>query len=260
MAEKYRLAPLDLAELTPEQRSVADAILSGPRGGLRGPFEPWLRSPTLADRAQKLGEYCRFGNSLDKDLSELAILLTGKHFRAQFEFWAHARLAREAGLPDDIIEAVRKGKTPRFRRDTERAIYDLVTEYFATNRVSNATYKRAIEVLGEQGVVDVVGVVGYYSLVSMTLNVFQLELPAGEKAPLATPRASAAAPKAVAKKAPGRKPGRKNAAAKKPVEKAAGKKTAARKAAGKTPVRGKVGKKPAAKKAPARKKAAKKHR
>jgi 4-carboxymuconolactone decarboxylase len=261
MAEKYRLAPLDLAELTPEQRSVADAILSGPRGGLRGPFEPWLRSPTLADRAQKLGEYCRFGNSLDKDLSELAILLTGKHFRAQFEFWAHARLAREAGLPDDIIEAVRKGKTPRFRRDTERAIYDLVTEYFATNRVSNATYKRAIEVLGEQGVVDVVGVVGYYSLVSMTLNVFQLELPAGEKAPLATPRASsAAAPKAVAKKAPGRKPGRKNAAAKKPVEKAAGKKTAARKAAGKTPMRGKVGKKPAAKKAPARKKAAKKHR
>lgn len=206
MAEKYRLAPLDLAKLTPEQRAVADSIMSGPRGGLRGPFEPWLRSPVLADRAQKLGEYCRFSNSLPKDLSELAILLTGKRYRAQFEFWAHARLAQQAGLPDDIIEAVRLGKTPRFRRDVERVVYDVVTEYFTTNRVSDATYKRAIATLGEQGLVDLVGVVGYYSLVSITLNVFQMELPAGEKEPLAAPRAKkAAAKKPAAKKAPVRK-------------------------------------------------------
>jgi 4-carboxymuconolactone decarboxylase len=201
MAEKYRLAPLDLARLSPEQRSVADAIMSGPRGGLRGPFEPWLRSPVLADRAQKLGEYCRFSNSLPRDLSELAILLTGKRFRAQFEFWAHARLARQAGLPDDIIEAVRLGRTPRFRRPAEKVVYDVVTEYFATNRVSDGTYKRAIDTLGEQGLVDLVGVVGYYSLVSMTLNVFQMELPPGEKPPLAAPGATAA-PKRAAKKAP----------------------------------------------------------
>ena len=140
MAEKYRLAPLDLARLTPEQRAVADAIVSGPRGGLRGPFEPWLRSPVLADRAQKLGEYCRFSSSLPKDLSELAILLTGKRYRAQFEFWAHVRLARQAGLPEDIIEAVRLGRTPRFRRESERVVYDVVTEYFTTNRVSDAAY------------------------------------------------------------------------------------------------------------------------
>ena len=202
MAEKYRLAPLDLAKLTPEQRAVADAIMSGPRGGLRGPFEPWLRSPVLADRAQKLGEYCRFSSSLPKDLSELAILLTGKRYRSQFEFWAHMRLARQAGLPDDIIEAVRLGRTPKFRRDVERVVYDVVTEYFATNRVSDPTFKRAIEALGEQGLVDVVGTVGYYSLVSMTLNVFQMELPAGEKVPLAAPRAAKAAPKPAAKKAP----------------------------------------------------------
>ncbi len=203
-AEKYRLAPLDLAKLSPEQRSVADAIMSGPRGGLRGPFEPWLRSPVLADRAQKLGEYCRFSNSLPRDLSELAILLTGKRFRAQFEFWAHARLARQAGLPDDIIEAVRLGRTPKFQRPVEKVVYDVVTEYFATNRLSDATYKRAIDALGEQGLVDLVGVVGYYSLVSMTLNVFQMELPPGEKPPLAAPRATAA-PKRAAKKAPARK-------------------------------------------------------
>ena len=93
-----RLAPLDLNKLTPEQKKVADAIVAGPRGGLRGPFDPWLRRPELADRAQKLGEYCRFNNSLPRDLSELAICLVGRHFKAQYEFYAHARLAREAGL------------------------------------------------------------------------------------------------------------------------------------------------------------------
>jgi 4-carboxymuconolactone decarboxylase len=122
------------------------------------------------------------------------------------------RLARQAGLPDDIIEAVRLGRTPRFRRDVERVVYDVVTEYFATNRVSDATFKRAIDALGEQGLVDVVGTVGYYSLVSMTLNVFQLELPAGEKVPLAAPRAAKAAPRRAAKKPPARK----KAAAKNP--------------------------------------------
>lgn len=180
-----RLAPLDLDSLSPEQRTVADAIISGPRGGLRGPFESWLRSPQLADRAQKLGEYCRFGTSLPRDLSEFAILLTGKHWRAQFEFWAHARLAREAGLPEDIIEAVRTGETPAFRNDAQRAVHALVTEHFATNRVSDATYELALAQLGERGLVDLVGVVGYYCLVSMTLNVFDVGLPPGQPEPLA---------------------------------------------------------------------------
>ncbi len=175
-----RLAPLDLDQLQPGQRAVADAIISGPRGGLRGPFEAWLRSPELADRAQKLGEYCRFGTSLPRDLSEFAILLTGKHWKAQFEFWAHARLAREAGLPEDIIEAVATNVTPSFRNEAQRAVYAFVTEHFATNRVSDATYRLAIAELGERGVVDLVGVAGYYCLVSMTLNVFDVGLPPGE--------------------------------------------------------------------------------
>ncbi|OFW97227.1 MAG: hypothetical protein A3D94_13715, partial [Alphaproteobacteria bacterium RIFCSPHIGHO2_12_FULL_66_14] len=166
-----RLAPLDLNKLSPEQKTVADAILAGPRGGLRGPFEPWLRSPVLADRAQKLGEYCRFNNSLPKDLSELAICLVGRHFKAQFEFYAHARLAREAGLGADIVEAIRVRATPPFKRDVEKVVYDFVTEYLETNRVAAANYKRAVDALGEQGVVDLVGVCGYYMLVSMTLNV-----------------------------------------------------------------------------------------
>lgn len=180
-----RLAPIDLAKLSPEQKKVADAIVSGPRGGLRGPFEPWLRSPVLADRAQKLGEYCRFNNSLPRDLSELAICLIGRHFKAQFEFYAHARLAREAGLSADIVEAIRVRATPPFRRDVEKVVYDFVTEYLDTNRVAAPNYKRAVDAFGEQGVVDLVGVCGYYMLVSMTLNVFEVPLPPGEPEPLA---------------------------------------------------------------------------
>ncbi|MEO8539113.1 MAG: carboxymuconolactone decarboxylase family protein [bacterium] len=179
-----RLAPLDLDNLTPEQKEVADAIRSGPRGGLRGPFEAWLRAPGIADTAQKLGAYCRFGTSLPADINELAIILTGKHWKAQFEFWAHARLAREAGLDPAIIEAVRTGNQPSFTRDIERVVYDFVTEYLDTRRVSDITYRRALDTLGERGVVDLIGVVGYYGLVSMTLNVFEVELPEGEPNPL----------------------------------------------------------------------------
>ncbi len=179
-----RLAPLDLNALTPEQKTVADEIIAGPRGGLRGPFEPWLRSPGLADTAQRVGAHCRFGTSLPADISELAILLTGKHWKAQFEFWAHARLAKEAGLAEEIIEAIRTDQAPPFTRAIERAVFDIVTEYFADNRVSDATYGRAIEALGEEGLVDVVGIVGYYGLVSMTLNIFEIGVPDGVDEPL----------------------------------------------------------------------------
>jgi 4-carboxymuconolactone decarboxylase len=179
-----RLEPLDLDNLAGDQKRVADEIRSGPRGGLRGPFEAWLRSPGLAEHAQKVGAYVRYESSLPRDLNELAILLTGKHWRAQFEFWAHSRLAREAGLDDGIIEAVRTGETPRFMREEERVVYEFVTEYFATNRVSASTYNRAKFAFGENGIVDLVGAVGYYSLVSMTLNVFDVELPEGVEPPL----------------------------------------------------------------------------
>jgi 4-carboxymuconolactone decarboxylase len=179
-----RLAPLDLNNLTPEQKKVADAIVSGPRGGLRGPFEAWLRAPELAQRAQLLGEYCRFGTTLSKDLSELTILITGKHWKAQFEFWAHTRLGREAGLDEAIIEAIRIGQEPSFRSDRERLLYEFVTEYLRTNRVSGETYGRALAEFGERGLVDIIGIVGYYGLVSMTLNVFEVALPAGERDPL----------------------------------------------------------------------------
>ncbi len=178
-----RLQPLDLDHANPEQRRVADEIRSGPRGGLRGPFDAWLRSPGFAEHAQRVGAYCRFGSSLADDTRELAILLAGAHWRAQFEFWAHARLAREAGLPDAVIEAVRIGAEPALERADLRAAYAVVTEHFATQRVSDATYREALAVFGERGLVDLIGTVGYYGMVSMTLNVFEVEVPEGETAP-----------------------------------------------------------------------------
>ena len=189
-----RLTPLTLDQLSPEQRRVADEINAGPRGAAtraagtpqgmpRGPFESWLHSPGLADHAQKLGAHVRFGTVLPRDLSELAIILTGRHWHAQFEFWAHARLAAQVGVAPAVIEAVRSGTPPPLEGDGQRAVYHFVTELLDTQRVSDATYARALEAFGEQGVVDLVGTVGYYSLVSMTLNAFEVGLPEGETPP-----------------------------------------------------------------------------
>jgi len=180
-----RLAPLELDDMTPEQRSIAEAILSGPRGRLRGPFPAWLRSPELADPAQKLGAYCRFGSSLAPNLSELAIIITGKRWTAQYEFWAHATLARQAGVSDEVIEAVRVGAVPVFNDPAEQLVYDFVTEYLASNRISDATYERALGVIGERGILDLTAIVGYYTLVSITLNVFEVDVPEGVDPPLA---------------------------------------------------------------------------
>lgn len=180
-----RLSTLDPSQYTPEQRAVADAIIAGPRGSMRGPFEVWLRSPQFADRAQRLGEYCRYGSSLPRDLSELAIILTGRHWHAQYEFWMHARMAREAGLPDAIIEAIRAGAEPPLANEQQRVVYAFVREYFADMRVSEPAYRRALEQFGERGVVDLIGIVGYYGLVAMTLNVFEVPLPEGVEPPFA---------------------------------------------------------------------------
>ena len=179
-----RLKPLDPVTLTGEQKRVADEIVAGPRGGLRGPCQAWLRSPGMADPAQKLGEYVRFGSSLPRDLSEMAIIMAGKHWHAGYEFWAHARMAKEAGLDEAIIEAIRTGAEPSFTRDTERILYALVTEFYAENKLSDTTYQRAVDSFGENGLMDIIAAVGYYGLVSMTLNVFEVELPEGVANPL----------------------------------------------------------------------------
>ena len=174
-----RLGEIDRTRLSEEQRRVADQIQSGPRGGLGGPFWPWLRSPALADRAQKLGEFVRFNSTLSPRLFELAVLVTAQHWKAQFEWYAHAPLARKAGLAEDIIAAIHAGTRPNFAAPEEAAVYDFAVELYARKRVGDPVYAAAVTHLGEQGVVELVGILGYYALVSMTLNVFGMEVPGG---------------------------------------------------------------------------------
>lgn len=179
-----RLTPLTPETMDGEQRRVHDDIVGGPRGGVRGPFQAWLRSPTLADRAQKLGEYCRYNSALEPRLSELAILYTARQWAAQFEWYAHEPMARKAGLGQEVIDAIRARRRPDFANADEAAVYDVCSELYATKRVSPATYERAVAALGERGVVDLIGVSGYYALVSMTLNTFEVDLPEGVDPPL----------------------------------------------------------------------------
>jgi len=165
--------------MTPEQRRVADAIVGGPRGGMRGPFNALLRSPDLADAAQKLGEYVRFKTSLAPRLKELAILVTARHWTAQYEWYAHNRLAREAGLDPNICDAIAEEKKHAGMPAEEAAVYDFCTELLTTTQVSDATFAVAREHFGEQGVIELTATCGYYSLVAMVLNVDRHPLPEG---------------------------------------------------------------------------------
>ena len=180
-----RLKELTPADMTPEQKRVAESIQSGPRGsGLRGPFNALLRSPDLCDVVQKVGAYIRFNSSIPAKLNELAIIVTGRHWTAQYEFYAHRKLALEAGLKPAIADAVAEGRRPEGMDADETIVYDFATSLMKTGEVSDALYKRAADRFGERGVMDLTGACGYYSIVSMVLNVAQVPLPAGEKPPL----------------------------------------------------------------------------
>ena len=187
-----RMTLLTPAELKSEQLRVYEAIGAGPRGGsiaspsggLMGPFNAWLRSPGLADPAQKLGAFLRFQTTLPARLSELAILITARHWSAQFEWHAHEPLARKGGLAPEIIAAIKARQRPPFANDDEELVYDFCTAVYETRGVDERTYKAAVAAFGEQGVVELVGLLGYYAFVSMTLNVFEAPLPDGVAPPL----------------------------------------------------------------------------
>ena len=171
--------------MTADQKRVADAIQAGPRGaGLRGPFNALLRSPELCDLVQRVGAYVRFGSSIPPRLNEMAIIMAGRKWGAQYEFHAHRRLALEAGLSAAIADAIATNQRPANMAKDEETVYDFVSELLTTGHVSDATFRRVRDAFGERGVVDLVGAVGYYSLVSMTLNVAQVPLPAGVAPPL----------------------------------------------------------------------------
>ena len=177
-----RLPDLRYDQMTTEQRRVHDEIAAGPRGHVVGPLQVWLHAPGLADVAQKLGAYARFKTSLPPELSELAILVTGSAWQAEFEWYAHARLARAAGIPEPVIEAIRTGAEPELADPQARAVYAVARELHATRALSETTYAQAEAALGREGLVDLVGILGYYTLVSMTLNAFDVPTPDGSRA------------------------------------------------------------------------------
>lgn len=180
-----RYPELTPATMTPEQKRVADAIQSGPRGaGLRGPFNALMRSPELCDLVQRVGAYVRYKSSIPAPLNELAICMAGRKWTAQYEFYAHRKLGIDAGLNPAILDAVAAGRRPENMSADETIVHDFVTELLSTGSVSDARYEPAIKRFGENGVMDLVGAVGYYSLVSMVLNVAQVQLPPGETPPL----------------------------------------------------------------------------
>jgi 4-carboxymuconolactone decarboxylase len=178
-----RVPRLDLEKLAPEQRKVYDAIVAGPRGRVVGPLLVWLQSPGLADRAEALGAFCRFGTSLPPRLSELVILVTGAHWQAAFEWHEHAPIGLNVGLDVGTIEAIRVGKPPNLAKNDEAAVYAFAKELLDTRKVCAATYERAIAEIGLTAVVELVGILGYYSLVSMTINAFEVPPPDGAPQP-----------------------------------------------------------------------------
>lgn len=175
-----RFSTLTPETMTPEQRAVAEAIQSGPRGaGLRGPFNALLRSPELCDLVQRVGAYVRFKTSLPAALNEMAICMAGRKWTAQYEFYAHRRLALEAGLDAAILDAIAAGQRPAKLSEDEALVYDFAKDLLDSGQVSDAIYARVKDRFGERGVIDLIGAVGYYSMVSMVLNVARVPLPAG---------------------------------------------------------------------------------
>ncbi|HRD79081.1 MAG TPA: carboxymuconolactone decarboxylase family protein [Hyphomicrobiaceae bacterium] len=175
-----------MEKLTPEQKKAADEIVSGPRGRVVGPFNVLLRSPDFMSRLQKTGEYLRFKSAHEPRLSELAILITARHWSQNFEWHHHRPIAEKAGLKADIIDAIAEGRRPATMAKDEAVIYDLLTELNANKTVSSPTYARALGQFGERGIVDLVGIAGYYSLLAMLMNTAATPLPEGTPPPLPT--------------------------------------------------------------------------
>lgn len=181
-----RIPDWTVDSLSPEQRRVHDAIVAGPRGKVEGPLRVWLQSPALAEHAQALGAFCRFGTSLPPRLSELAILVTGAYWRAGFEWHIHAPIALKAGLAPAVAEAIRVGATPEFAKADEAAVYRFARELLETRAVSDAAYRAVEAQIGATGVVELVAILGYYGLISMTIKAFQVPVPADAAEPFAT--------------------------------------------------------------------------
>ena len=176
-----RFKPLTYDEMNAAQKKMIDNLLAGPRGGAEGPFNVLLRSPEMGDLAGTFGAATRFNTSMPRKLNEMAIILVGRHWTSQFEWAAHHRAALQAGLSPAICDAIAEGRRPPSMAKDEEVVYNFVTELLNTTQMSDATFNATKAMFGERGIVDLVGVMGWYHTVSMLLNVDQYPLPDGQK-------------------------------------------------------------------------------
>ncbi len=179
-----RLKDLQPADMSDAQRRVADEAVAGKRGRVPAPLRAWLHSPELGARAQKLGEFLRYDTILGPRLSELAILVTARIWTSQYEWHVHKREALKAGLEPEIVDAIANRAPPPFADARTRIVHAYALTLHTTHAIPPELHAEAVAALGEQGVVELVGLLGYYTLVAMTLNAFDIAVPAGETAEL----------------------------------------------------------------------------
>jgi len=176
-----RMPPLALSALNEKQRKVADELINGPRGGVKGPFIALLRSPELVDRLGKVGEYLRFGSSLQARISEFVMLVVAREWTNQFEWAVHAPLALKNGVGQDVIDALAEGRRPDRMTADEQIAYGLCEELSRTKGVCDTTYRRAVEAFGEVGVIDIATVYGYFVTVCAVMNLALTPAPADSR-------------------------------------------------------------------------------
>ena len=191
-----RLAQIIPADMNPEQRELFEAVIGGKRArynlddnkridreGFRGPFNAWMYTPSIGMHAQSLGEELRFEGKLSDRQREIAILSVAVYWKADFEWWAHARIAAGHGLESEVIDAILSAEVPRFTDETERLVYEFAGEVLRKHQANDTLYRDLGQALGEGALVELVTLLGYYVMISMTLNVFRVELPPGETSP-----------------------------------------------------------------------------
>ena len=182
---KMRLKLLSPGEMSADQKETYDEAIAGKRGAPPAPMMAWLNSPEMARHATRLGAVLRFDTIFPAKLSEIAILVTARHWSSHYEWYAHKRLALKGGMDPKIIEAIRDRRAPLFGDPKAQMIYDVAKSLHEAHGLSPGLYEEAIKVLKLRGLVEIIGLCGYYTMVSMTLNTFEFELPGGETSELA---------------------------------------------------------------------------
>ncbi len=174
-----RIPDLAPEEMTERQKMLAHEIAATRHGVLRGPFAIWIRIPDLVERANAIGNFLREGTSVPRRLSELAILVTARHWTAQYEWFAHERQAVDAGVPEAVVEAIRNRRRPDFAEEADGIVYALCTELYENKKVSDATYQAAEKAFGREQVIELVTIATFYAMIAMVLVTFEAPVPGG---------------------------------------------------------------------------------